>query len=370
MASPGSVVIQFLVDARKAARDAATFSKSIEDVGDASDVAARELDRVNFDEAARDAENMARRVKSATGDMGDAFHTGATTIGRETGRIRTNMSDTGKEAGAEFIENIAEGIGSGQANLSDVISGTLGGVTNLAATLAGPVGIAAAGAAAGIGLVFAAIKGESERAKAKIDDLRGALEGIGDLASKEAAEAIFQAWVADAQKTAGKVEKVRDVLKEAGVSAQDFRDALAGDPDAQQKVTDKLLDQQEALISQVATGERLTTEQGKYLENVKLVLGELGASDAAVGAIRREQEAINELTKGWKGHLEAAWKVTQKDWTVNAKEPSGAQLARNTGFRTSSTTVIVNNPKPERASASVAAGLRVTRPARGSGGAW
>ena len=130
----------------------------------------------DFSDLAVEAELASRRVRAAAADMGDGVRTGAADVDYATDGMRQNMADTGKEAGAEFVGNIAEGIGSGQANLNDVVTGTMGGITNLAATLGGPLGIAAAGAAAGVGLVFAAVKAEAEKAKARVDSLIGALE--------------------------------------------------------------------------------------------------------------------------------------------------------------------------------------------------
>jgi methyl-accepting chemotaxis protein len=172
----------------------------------------------------------------------------------------------------------------------------LGGLTNLAASLGGPVGLAAGVAAAGIGLVFAAVKGEAEKAKAKIDELRGALEDVGDLAGEEAKKAIFKTWLTSAQETTGKIEAVDGALRDAGVSAGDFHDALAGDPAAIERVRRGLQLQGSEIIKNKEQTGKITDEQQKYLDTFPDILHDIGASDKALGAVRREHEAIENLS--------------------------------------------------------------------------
>ena len=177
----GGVVIQFFVDGAKAVRGIKGVSTELGKVDEKAGRSETALDGVQreFDATGAASERAADEVRREALNMADGVRAGAVGIDAETDRMRRDMGEVGRESGAEFVNNIAEGIGSGQANLSDVVSGTLGGLPNLAATLTGPVGIAAGAAAAGIGLVFAKVKAESEDAHARLDSMRGALEGVG-----------------------------------------------------------------------------------------------------------------------------------------------------------------------------------------------
>jgi hypothetical protein len=313
------VVIQFLVDASKAAGDAAKFAASLgkvdteagtldrtldsletelDSIGGAADAVKTDMQHagVGFDSAADDSEDAARRIRQSAQDMAQGVHQGAGDIDTETGNIQTSMKEAGSEAGAEFIGNVAEGIGSGTANVTEVMQGTLGGLTNLAATLGGPVGAAAGAAAAGIGLVFAAVKGEAEKAKAKIDAMREALEGVADLGGEVAEQAIFDQWVKDAQETTGKLENVSSALDQADVDADDFHAALAGNPSAIAKVRTALQQQGAEIITNKKETGKITEEQQRYLDTFPDILQDIHGQDEALGAVRREHDAIVDLT--------------------------------------------------------------------------
>ena len=338
MASPGSVVVQFVADSRKAVRGAADFAKSLgkvddettkadtglrdvqrglDKVGDAADQSTQDLrgvgtalDSTDFDQVAVEAEQTARRLRTAAGDMADGVRQGADGIDVETGRMRTNMGEVGREAGTEFIGNIAEGIGSGQANVTDVVQGTLGGITNLAASL-GPVGAVAAGVAGGIGLVFSAMKGQAEAAKAKLDALRDALADIQDVASEAGKTAIFEAWLADAQKIPGKVAQIEAVIERAGITAEEFQGALAGNPEDLETVVRKSHAMGGEIIRAKQQTGQLTDEQQQYLDTYPQLLQDVDATTEGVAGIKAEHRGINGLltdaqreTRGWKDDLD------------------------------------------------------------------
>lgn len=319
MASPGSIVIQAVLESAGAARDAAklalslgkvdteadTLDRSVRDAGQAIDrlgseaaTAGTDLGRAEtaLDLVGDEADAVADELRRAGQEMSDSIRAGAQGVEREADTMRGNMGELGRETGAEFVGNIAEGIGSGQANLTDVVSGTLGGLTNLAATLSGPVGIAAGAAAAGIGLVFASVKAESERAQAAIDTLRGAMDSVWAKGQEIQEQAIFDAWVKGAQATTGKLENTRDVLNQAGVSADEFKAALAGDPKAMDVVKGKIDAQADAIEAAKREQGGVYEFQQKYLDNMDGVLSDINASDKAIGAVRREHEAIEELS--------------------------------------------------------------------------
>lgn len=296
----GGVVINFMAKTKDAIRDVDLFTRSLDKADDELDTLDTSLgtSERSFEALAAEVSQTTTDMKSDMSKMSGAVREGAVDVDREADNMRRDLGEAGKETGAEFVGNIAEGIGSGQANLSDVVSGTLGGLTNLAATLAGPVGVAAGVAAAGIGLVFAKVKAEAEDAKARLDSMRGALEELGAKAAAEQERAVFDQWISDAQETTGKIENIRSALGLAGVTAEEFRGALAGDPKdlditvtKLEKIRDKI---NEAYLKQGF----LTKEQQATRDAVELALVEVEKTDAAVGAVRREQEAINDLQKG------------------------------------------------------------------------
>lgn len=331
----GGVVVNFTLKTRDAIQDALKLSRSLEHTSDDADDLDRSLDNVqgeldatgraardlsgdvapaerSFQDLSREVSDSATKMRQDMGKMSGAVREGAADVDREASKMRHDMGELGTETGAEFVGNIAEGIGSGSGSIEDVVSGTLGGLTNLAATLTGPVGIAAGVAAAGIGLVFANVRKEAEDAKTRLDSMRGALEDIGDLGSDIAEQAVFEQWIKDAQTTTGKIEKVRDALGNAGVTADEFQGALAGDPKDLQTVVDK--------INAMKTGvEKAADENGQWTDEMlytrdaaDLVLDEVNKTDAAVGAVRREQDAVKDLTDGTIKSTQGWKRETQK----------------------------------------------------------
>lgn len=289
--SLGGVVVNFAAKTRDAIKDLSRLSDELETVDDST----KDID-TSFDTVVDSAEDMARKLRRAAQNMADGVHQGAREVDRETDKVKRSFKEAGRESGAEFVSNVAEGIGSGTGSIRDAVQGTLGGLTNLAASLGGPVGIAAGLAAAGIGTLFAKATAEADKAKERIDRLRSALDGITDKAGEAAQKAIFADWVERTQETAGKLEKINNVLTVAGVSAEDFQKALAGDPTAIVKVTEQIQTQYD-LISKSPERIGMASEAEKdFLRNAELVTGELTDSDKAIGAIRREQAAIVKLT--------------------------------------------------------------------------
>ena len=313
MASPGSVVIQFIAKTKDAGRDVVDFARQLGKVDDATKDTDRSLDAVG-DEA----ERMAARLRQSARQMAQGIHAGAKDIDTETGHIKRNMAETGKEAGTELISNIAEGIGSGTANLTDVVSGTLGGITNLAAAFPG-IGTAAAAAAGVAGIALGKLKGDAEKAQARIDAVRSALEDLATASAAEQTAAVFKAWVDETKKVPGQIEKIDNVIQQANVPAETFQRAIAGDPDSVNEVVRLLGLQGQKIIIAQKNHQKLTAEQQAYLDDMGLVLGEVKKWDSATGAVRREQKAINDLqgtgienTKEWKKWQEDVAEAARK----------------------------------------------------------
>lgn len=329
MAAPGGVVISFIAKADKAARDIAVFTKKLvgldteadqvdrsltdmqrelDDTGRAARDSVHDLDKADNaladvgDEAGRTADTLRREAAK----MSNAIRDAGTGVDREAGGLRDNLKETGSEAGAEFIGNIAEGIGSGQANLNDVIQGTLGGVTNLAASLGGPIGLAAAGIAAGVGIIFQKMNQEAEKTKQKVQDLLGVLDDLGDTTSAKAQQAVWEAWIESIKETPDQLDLIRDGVDRIGISQADFQGAIVGSKDALVGVNQQL-DAAEANIQAQAnqTG-GLTKKQQEQLNQVKAIRDQINGQNSALGETQDIYDDIGFLTQGAKN--------TTDDW--------------------------------------------------------
>ena len=149
MARDGSVLVKFLADTLG-------FRRGTDDMARALDDAARTTER--------DTEHMSRAFR----DAGQKIHRTTQDVGDGT---KMTMKDAGKEAGAEFVQNMGEGIGSGQANLMDTVLGTVGGIAP--ALGAAGVGVAV-GATAALGIING-IKAQNEKVRQAAADLFDAM---------------------------------------------------------------------------------------------------------------------------------------------------------------------------------------------------
>lgn len=297
--SIGGVVIQFAVDTAAAVRDLAKFTRATDNIDSTLKGVDSDLDTTerSFDSLAAEIDATVASIKTDMTKLDSAVSGAATDVNTSAGTMKAQLGETGRETGAEFVANIAEGIGSGEASLTNVVQGTLGGLTNLAAAMTGPVGIAAGVAAGAIGLVFANTKKEAEEAAARLESLRGALQGIVDFTSKEAEAAIFDSWVESALEVEGQVESVAAVIEEAGVTAEEFQGALAGDPADLQTVNDKLRGRVTELGNQKRSTDDLTAAEEAYLRNVGLVYDAIGDTGGELARHKSEQKAISGLTQ-------------------------------------------------------------------------
>jgi hypothetical protein len=223
-------VVRFLADVQG-------FLRGTDQVEEALRDTARQQD------AAADAgEDAARRLATAYDRAGDKIKREA----RETHRsVRDGFADSGREAGAEFTQNLGQSISSG--DLSSIATDTAGG---LAATfgMAGPIGIAFAALATGASLVFQQIQAQAE-------------------AMREAVKSEFDAMFADADRRAtldrrlteqfGSVQegvaKIRELAEGANVPFATILDAFADGGDKAQTLLDKMRAQEEILNRSAST---------------------------------------------------------------------------------------------------------------------
>lgn len=160
-----------------------------------------------INKATREAERDVDKLERAIGNLGEA----AQDAGRESERgfdkvgdsaddVKGRVGDTGREIGSEMMQNIGEGIGSGNISLGDTIMGTLGGViSSLPLPLAAIAGLA--------GAVWGVFKAESEKQKqelaesfdlvdlitGQIDRVKAFEEGIADLGGGDLQEGLKEA---------------------------------------------------------------------------------------------------------------------------------------------------------------------------------
>ena len=327
MASPGSVVIQFLAKADKARRDILRLSDSLEDVddsagtvdgslsdaqraidrtGDMARDSARPLDTMstNLDHVGDDAELTADRLRRAAGDMADGVRQGAQGIDVETGRIRGNMGEVGREAGTEFIGNIAEGIGSGQADVNDVISGTLGGITNLAAQIPG-IGAVAGAAAAGAGILFSKIKADTEKVQESVENLIEAFLDLEDRSAAAVTQAAYDEWLAKIKETPADIQKITSGLQDVGINQATWTDAIAGNLEAQQRVRDAIAESTTKIVGSVDSTYDLTDAQQSQLGKQKLIIDQIDNQNRALGISVETVDDIDWLTGKAKGSGES-----------------------------------------------------------------
>lgn len=335
MASLGGVVVNFMARTRDAIRDVDRFSDSLEDNERAADdldqalaAAEREFDAIGreaadltadlrrsddaFADMAQASDRMADGIRADFQQVSSSVRAGADDIDRETTGVKQSMREAGSEAGAEFIGNIAEGIGSGTANVTEVIQGTLGGLTNLTASLGGPIGIAAGVAAAGIGTVFAATTEAAEKAKAQVKEVVAALVELGETSSATAQQTIWDTWRAgleDGEKTIG---QIADGLRIAGVEQGLFKEAITGSAAAQRDVKAKIADA-------IAEIEELKEKQGglgvldaQRLNALKQVNRQLGVGE---DSIDRANDLLTdtELLTGDNERAAEKWADEQRD---------------------------------------------------------
>lgn len=226
MARDGSVLVKFLADTLGFRRGTDDMTRALDDAAHATE---------------QDTEHMARAFR----DAGQKIDRTTRDIGTGT---KLTMKDAGKEAGGEFVQNMGEGIGSGQANLTDTVLGTVGGI----APALGAAGVAVAiGATAALGIIQGINEQQAKVKKAASDLFEAMRQGIVDAATKESLleqalgvdnmyDAIGKA-TEQARKLGVPVKDVLAYLESAGgVSTPALTAALQAADGETKKITDKM----------------------------------------------------------------------------------------------------------------------------------
>jgi hypothetical protein len=303
--------------------------------------AASQLEAPGFDKAAAEAEATARRMRAAAEDMAAGVRQGATKIDTATDKIRTDMADTGREAGSELVSNIAEGIGSGTGSVTDVVQGTLGGITAMAASIPGPFAVAGASAAAGIGILFSSIKRQADESRERVKALTSAILDTGKAGQTAVRQAALDQWEQNLKDAPDKARLLAVGMRAAGLSAKDVQAAVAGTPSEAQAVLDKIERWQRRQNEIMLDSERVTVEMLKQDEAVTALERELRGTNKELQLSREQVAAIESLT-GKAGSNTEAWKDDVAEVTRQAKLAEAA-LDRAFRDRTVRATVIVRD---------------------------
>ena len=196
-----------------------------------------------LDDSIDDARKSTEKLERSTKDIGDSGK-------REFGKA----ADAGREFKDETLSNVSEITSSFDGSMESVgelVQGTLGG---LATTAIPGIGIAAAGAAAGVGVITEAFNKAGEAADDARDsafqfayDVQGALDKAGYT------ERVAQ-WTGDTEK----LKQAQDIAKVSGQDVVDVIDALASGGDKLDGLWEAF--EEGANTTDVATGRALELE--------------------------------------------------------------------------------------------------------------
>lgn len=244
--------------------------------------AQRELDRLSaeakdnaFDELGKDAKDTARKMddafdaigKSAKENLGHGskLDHAADDAGDKLHGVRDEALDTGREMGASFDGSADSLKDAGQELLTT------------AGSVFGPVGVAIGAAlASGFGIFRAKQEQLLEDTSEFVDRL---IEGAGRLA-EEGIVAKLQEMARD-----GSIVELGEQAERAGVNADFYARALAGDADATKAVIDEVRKHKKALEDTLVPGRKMTKNQSDQFYALDAVAKKLGAtSDALDGA--------------------------------------------------------------------------------------
>lgn len=203
--------------------------RGLDDVADTSTDAARTVDKA-FDKISRSAADAGHDVEA---------------VGKEA------FGEAGKEVGAEFAQNVGQGLASG--NVQTLAQDTAGGLVSAFANLGGPVGLALAPVAAAAAGIFAGIQANAQK-------------------TREAVASMFEDILAEADKTqrfrtaiesefgdfTTGLEQIQQLADETGLSVQLIGDAFAGNAPAAAQL-------QAALDRIESTGTRTAKATGAHL---------------------------------------------------------------------------------------------------------
>lgn len=238
MASKG-IVINFLSDVRDFLRGTGDVEEALDDVVDSLEDVSKEGDQAAEKLADSFKDNMkevSRAAREAGDGIGSDLNRGTKRAKEGLGELRDEANSTAKESAASFDGSAESIIDSFQEIAANAFAGF------------GPAGaIAGLAAAAGIGVVSAAILDAEEKAKAAKDRVGelglAIIESGADVAGVNAFKDALEGIITNADDAAVKVDDLRKLTKKYGdqvPSVAEFATAYAGNADAIESVTEQL----------------------------------------------------------------------------------------------------------------------------------
>lgn len=196
-------VAKFFTDTSRFVTD--KVEQGLDDVGHAATNAAKETEHA-FD-----------RIKRKVSDTGHE----TSVVGKET------FGEAGKEVGAEFAQNVGQGLASG--NIGTLAQDSAGGLVSAFANLGGPVGLALAPIAAVAAGVFASITASAAKMRA---DVQEQFDQLLSGADRQARIGTTLEQVFGGGSLAENLRLAGEEAQRAGVPVKDLVDALVNPKDS------------------------------------------------------------------------------------------------------------------------------------------
>lgn len=306
VARPRDLVVRFASDVRDFLRGTDQVERALSDTE-------RDL-KATTTVGEREAADLARAYKRAGDKMGQDAH--RTHLG-----TKQEFAEAGSEAGAEFAQNIGEAISSG--DLSGVLSGSLGGLVGTFGA-GGPIGLAIAGLGAAAVGVFGSIQASAQQTAQRVSDLFDAIIDDADT------QAQWDSFLTD--KFGSRVEGIKTLASEArkaGVPLEDFRKALLGDADANDRVRaalHKYAGEYHAAYGPRGSVTKVLTTRGKASQDLLDQLDqEQGAYRAAKSAAEDYTRSLRGLTAAAADYAKAGSSYARGGSTYNSQVPAAAR---------------------------------------------
>lgn len=290
---PRDLVVRFLADVRGFVQGTSDMEDALRDTADAQDRLAREGDQA--------ADKLAASYRRAADKMDRDLRGTRTTV-------KEGFADTGKEAGAEFAQNLGQSLSSGDT--SRVVQDSVGGLIGSLA-FAGPVGAAVA-AAGTIALSFwnaweEKTKQQREAVLAVVGDVyQGLLDQGADFVRE-----YNSTTLRDFLNPATSNELARRAREASQRLGTDLANALAGGPES------------------VAQAAREAQEELDTLYKGRLPATMTSAQRQRVADLRAEIDYLTTITTGWNDAQEAA----EDYYTATLKLPRAVRDTLRPGGR-------------------------------------
>lgn len=246
------------------ASDVADLLRGTKKAETALDAVADELKRVDSvgstatDQLTRDLRKVGEAAEAAERDIKTAFRKVPDDVDAGTG----NVAESGRELGAEFAQNLGEGLSSG--DITSLAQDTAGGLVSAFSAIGGPIGLAFAGVAAGAATVFATMQKAAQETADRISAVFDQqLSELGTQLDRTARGAWVQSWLEQLggdKGIAGGMKRLDELTKGLGVSTEDVIAALIQGGPAAAQLEKELSGAAGAGVKTVESAQGITTE--------------------------------------------------------------------------------------------------------------